>query len=51
MQVDPRIIPTKDFFFFQTSTFFFHCFLGVFQDWSEDYIGEDDIDMIQVIVV
>ena len=50
MQVDPRIIPTKDFFL-SNQHCFCHCFLAVFQDWSEDYIGKDDIDMIQVIVV
>ena len=50
MQVDLRITPTKAFFF-QTSAVFFPSFLkcyAIFQDQSEDCIGEDEIvDMIE----
>ena len=55
VQIDLRILPTK-IFFFQTSTVavflpFLKCHV-VFQDQSEDYIGEEDIvDMTEVIVL
>ena len=53
MQLHLRIPLTK-IFFFQASAVFFSPFLNyhvVFQDQSEDYIGEDEIiDMIEVIV-
>ena len=50
MQVDLRIPPTKAFFF-QTSAVFFPSFLkcyAIFQDQSEDCIGEDEtVDIIE----
>ena len=54
MQVNLKIPPTK-IFSFQTKTVFFAPYFKydvVFQDHSEDYIGENDIiDMIEVIVL
>ena len=52
MQVDLRILPTK--IFFRTSTVFFLLsfkYHGVFWNQLEDYIGQDDIDMTEVILL
>ena len=54
MQVDLGILPTKVFFLFKLAQFFVRHFYNTmfFQDYSQDYIGEDDIIfIIEVIAI